>query len=156
MYNENGRRWMLCCGLWPWRSTIFSLFEHAVHHRYLPLYRSEQIDSNRRSATNSSTRVAYCESYRLIILFDWAETEIWFFRNLHFESQQNIDRHGPRQLANIWHLLDLPQFSRTLPVPVPTYKQCCGYGSGSSGSVNNFPSGPPILTIGMYKKSEES
>ncbi len=53
-----------------------------------------------------------CQSNRLLILLDRAETEIRFsMANVMFKNKMDIDRHGPRRMPNNYQHLDPLYFS---------------------------------------------
>ncbi len=57
-------------------------------------------------------RIAYCQSNRLLILLERAETEIRFsMANVMFKNKMDIDRHGPRRMPNNYQHLDPVYFS---------------------------------------------
>jgi hypothetical protein len=56
--------------------------------------------------------IAYCQSNRLLILLERAETKLFFNGKWHvFKIKRDNDRHGPRLMPNNCQYLDPPYFS---------------------------------------------
>jgi hypothetical protein len=69
-------------------------------------------------------RITFCQTNRLFILLEQAETEIHFsMANGTFKMKMDIDRHGPRLMPNICKNLNPPFFSLPTTFKLLTLKK---------------------------------